>query len=51
MHIHVENMQLYTLASESLFLQFISERLKWGEIAPQCLTVTKMIRYMRMKVL
>lgn len=33
------------------FCTLSSERLKWGEIAPQCLTVTKMISYMRMKAL
>lgn len=33
----------------SSFCTLSSERLKWGEIAPQCLTVTKMISYMRME--
>lgn len=35
----------------SSFCTLSSERLKWGEIAPQCLTVTKMMSYMRMEVL
>lgn len=33
------------------FCSLSSEYLKWGKIAPQCLSVTKMINYMKMEAL